>query len=417
MLRLRRLARSRGLATWTKDAIPAETISTLHELGVAAGEAYGDLKSLGSRDARARRRTLSSSSSRRRRGRTAPEKRTLWRARRPVRARTGGGAPRGRGRGGGSRRRCGCDVAIRDVPRNPQAATGAWTWTTYAERATNAKALGNALASCERRAEICLSGESRRRRGRDDDAGFRGDGRADIIPRRRALDIIPRRHDEDEPRRRVETFHLEVPSPQVRRRARRPRRGHLAEPRRVRQHDVRRIRLRRRARAHVRRDRAEIVIMRTSLQEDAAAAAEISRRGARLGREIEVVAPAGTSSRSRRSGSTSSTTRRPRCCSFRRRSCCPPRARRPRSTPSRSARPNCCVKMRGLRCGTSATPRGRDVDPSEGDPRPTVERKSPLDGMGPRPLRGADRGGATWIFRGRSNADEDPTIERDGLAR
>mmetsp|Transcript_26912 Transcript_26912/g.83735 ORF Transcript_26912/g.83735 Transcript_26912/m.83735 type:complete len:664 (-) Transcript_26912:58-2049(-) len=77
MLRLRRLARSRGLATWTKDAIPAETISTLHELGVAAGEAYGDLKSLGSRDA----------------------------------------------------------------------ATGAWTWTTYAERATNAKALGNALAS------------------------------------------------------------------------------------------------------------------------------------------------------------------------------------------------------------------------------------------------------------------------------
>lgn len=74
---LRRIARTRGLATWSKDAVPASTISTLHELGVAAGEAYGDLKSLGSRDA----------------------------------------------------------------------ATGAWTWTTFAERAHNAKALGNALAS------------------------------------------------------------------------------------------------------------------------------------------------------------------------------------------------------------------------------------------------------------------------------
>ena len=31
-------------------------------------------------------------------------------------------------------------------------------------------------------------------------------------------------------------------------------------------------------------------------------------------------------------------------------------------------------------------------------------------------LRGADRGGATWIFRGRSNADEDPT-DREGRPR
>ena len=68
-------ATRRGLSAWSNDSVPTGSVATLHELGVAAGEAYGDLKSLGTR---------------------------------------------------------------RD---------GAWVWTTFAERAARADALGNALAS------------------------------------------------------------------------------------------------------------------------------------------------------------------------------------------------------------------------------------------------------------------------------
>mmetsp|Transcript_17962 Transcript_17962/g.58531 ORF Transcript_17962/g.58531 Transcript_17962/m.58531 type:complete len:680 (+) Transcript_17962:244-2283(+) len=68
-------ATRRGLSAWSNDSVPTGSVATLHELGVAAGEAYGDLKSLGTRK------------------------------------------------------------------------DGAWVWTTFAERAARADALGNALAS------------------------------------------------------------------------------------------------------------------------------------------------------------------------------------------------------------------------------------------------------------------------------
>ena len=37
--------------TFSSTAIPATSVATLHELGVAAGDVYGDQKSLGAKDA------------------------------------------------------------------------------------------------------------------------------------------------------------------------------------------------------------------------------------------------------------------------------------------------------------------------------------------------------------------------------
>lgn len=65
------------MSSWTDTGVPTGSVSTLHELGVAAGETYGDLKSIGCRDA----------------------------------------------------------------------VSGEWRWTSFAERAVKAQALGNALTS------------------------------------------------------------------------------------------------------------------------------------------------------------------------------------------------------------------------------------------------------------------------------